>query len=258
MWVVRGWVAWGNHVMPTFVYTQLLRCRPAHGRYAARMPLLVIVRHGQASFGSADYDVLSPVGRQQALQTASALRAAGLEAAHVVTGSLRRQRHTAEAIGDAFGLSPTVDDRWNEYDADAVLAHHSDSAQRLEHPEGPSAAPQSPREFQRVLERALEAWIKAGDDSPSPETWPAFNARVGEALKAAGGASAGTTVIVSSGGVIGAIAVALIGVDPISFPRLNRVTINCGITRVITGSTGTTLVSFNEQGHLTTGMRTYR
>src|SRR5579875_2289169 len=222
------------------------------------MPLLVIVRHGQASFGSADYDVLSPVGRQQALQTAEALRDAGLEAAHIVTGSLRRQVGTADAIGDAFGLSPTVDERWNEYDADSVLAHHSDRRQRLEHPGDPSQTPASPREFQQVLERALEAWISAGESSPTSESWPAFNARVGAALQEAGTAHSGTTVIVTSGGVIGALAVALIGVDPISFPRLNRVTINCGITRVSVGSAGTTLVSFNEQGHLTTGMRTYR
>ncbi|HET9123383.1 MAG TPA: histidine phosphatase family protein [Solirubrobacteraceae bacterium] len=222
------------------------------------MPLLVIVRHGQASFGSADYDVLSPVGRQQALQTAGALRDAGLEAAHIVTGSLRRQRGTADAIADAFGLSPTIDERWNEYDADSVLAHHSESEQRLEHPEGPAAMPSSPREFQRVLEGALEAWITAGADSPTSESWPAFNDRVRAALQEAGTAHSGTTVIVTSGGVIGALAVSLIGVDPISFPRLNRVTINCGITRVIIGSAGTTLVSFNEQGHLSTGMRTYR
>ena len=222
------------------------------------MPLLVLVRHGQASFGSADYDVLSPVGRQQALQTATALKSAGLEAARVITGSLRRQRDTADAIGDAYGLQPTVDERWNEYDADAVLAEHSDSAQRLEHPDQPAEVPSSPREFQRVLEGALEGWITAGEDSPTAETWPAFNARVGAALQDAGAGVAGTTVIVSSGGVIGALAVALIGVNPISFPRLNRVTINCGITRVIVGSAGTTLASFNEQGHLTTGMRTYR
>jgi broad specificity phosphatase PhoE len=222
------------------------------------MPLLVIVRHGQASFGSADYDVLSPVGRQQALRTAGALRDAGLEAAHVITGSLRRQRDTAEAMADAFGLSPTIDERWNEYDADSVLAHHSDSGQRLEHPSDPGERPASPREFQRVLERALEAWITAGEESPSSETWPAFNGRLRAALHDAGHGHSGTTVIVSSGGVIGALAVELIGVDPISFPRLNRVTINCGITRVIVGSAGTTLVSFNEQGHLSTGMRTYR
>lgn len=222
------------------------------------MPLLVIVRHGQASFGSSDYDVLSPVGRQQSHLTAAALSAAGLDAARLITGSLRRQRDTAEAIADAYGLTPTVDERWNEYDADPVLAHHSDSAQRLEHPDGDDAVPSSPREFQRVLERALQAWVRAGDDSPTPETWPAFDARVNGALQAAGAAGPGTTVVVSSGGVIGALAVSLIGVDPLSFPRLNRVTINCGVTRVIVGSSGTTLVSFNEQGHLQGGMLTYR
>jgi broad specificity phosphatase PhoE len=222
------------------------------------MPLLVIVRHGQASFGSADYDVLSPVGRQQAQSTAAALSAAGLDAARIVTGSLRRQRDTADAIAAAYGLSPIVDERWNEYDADPVLAHHSESAQRLEHPSGPDAVPSSPRAFQRVLEGALESWVRAGDESPTHETWPAFNRRVNSALQAAGTAGPGTTVVVSSGGVIGALAVSLIGVDPISFPRLNRVTINCGVTRVIVGSAGTTLVSFNEQGHLTGGMLTYR
>ena len=222
------------------------------------MPLLVLVRHGQASFGSADYDVLSPVGRQQAQMTAAALSAAGLDAARIITGSLRRQRDTAEAIADTYGLSPTVDERWNEYDADPVLAHHSDSAQRLEHPAGPEAVPSSPREFQAVLERALDSWIRAGADSPTAETWPAFNERVNAALQAAGTAGPGTTVVVSSGGVIGALAVSLIGVDPASFPRLNRVTINCGITRIIFGSSGTTLVSFNEQGHLGGGMLTYR
>jgi broad specificity phosphatase PhoE len=222
------------------------------------MPLLAIVRHGQASFGTEDYDRLSGLGRSQAETTAAALSAAGVSAARLITGSLRRQQDTADALADAFGLSPTVDERWNGYDADAVLDAYSDSPLRLEHPHGAAATPTSPREFQAVLEPALTKWVSAGADSPTAETWPAFNERIGAALQAAGTAGAGTTVVVSSGGVIGALAVALLGVDPVSFPRLNRVTINCGITRVIFGSAGTTLVSFNEQGHLQVGERTYR
>ena len=101
------------------------------------MPLLAIVRHGQASFGTEDYDRLSGLGRRQAEATASALSNAGLEAARIITGSLRRQQDTATAIGDAYGLMPIVDERWNEYDADPVLEHHSQSPQRLEHPTSP-------------------------------------------------------------------------------------------------------------------------
>jgi broad specificity phosphatase PhoE len=222
------------------------------------MPLLAIVRHGQASFGTDDYDRLSGLGRRQAEATATALSAAGIDVSRIISGTLRRQRDTAAAIAGAYGLNPTEDERWNEYDADPVLEHHSSSAQRLEHPDSPEALPTSPREFQALLEQALEEWVRAGAASPTPETWPAFNDRVRAALQAAGTSGSGTSVVVSSGGVIGAISVGLLGVDPVSFPRLNRVTINCGITRVIFGSAGTTLVSFNEQGHLAVGERTYR
>jgi broad specificity phosphatase PhoE len=237
---------------------------PSHASCAAadlydqRMPLLAIVRHGQASFGTDDYDRLSGLGRIQAERTATALSAAGLDVSRIISGSLRRQQDTATALADAYGLTPSVDERWNEYAADPVLEHHSSSAQRLEHPSSADALPTSPREFQAVLERALEDWVSAGADSPTPETWPQFHDRVRAALEAAGTAGPGTTVVVSSGGVIGAIAVGLLGVDPVSFPRLNRVTINCGITRVIFGSAGKTLVSFNEQGHLAVNERTYR
>jgi broad specificity phosphatase PhoE len=222
------------------------------------MPLLAIVRHGQASFGTEDYDRLSGLGRRQAEATAAALDNAGLVASRVISGSLRRQQDTAVTIANAYGLTCTVDERWNEYDADQVLEHHSQSAQRLEHPHDSDQTPTSPREFQAVLERALEEWVRAGADSSAAESWPAFNDRVRAALQAAGTAGSGTTVVVSSGGVIGALAVGLLGVDPVSFPRLNRVTINCGITRVIFGSAGTTLISFNEQGHLAVGERSYR
>ncbi|MEC8667907.1 MAG: histidine phosphatase family protein, partial [Pseudomonadota bacterium] len=30
------------------------------------MPTLYLIRHGQASFGADDYDVLSPIGHEQA------------------------------------------------------------------------------------------------------------------------------------------------------------------------------------------------
>ena len=41
---------------------------------------------------------------------------------------------------------------------------------------------------------------------------------------------------------------------------LNRVTVNTGITKVVRGRSGTSLLSFNEHAHLTgvSGMLTYR
>ena len=222
------------------------------------MPLLLIVRHGQASFGAADYDALSALGVRQAQRTAAALQAAGIPVARVISGSLRRQRDTASAIARAYGLTASVDAGWDEYDADPILVEHSPSAQRLEHPSDPGAAPSSPRAFQAVLETALEGWIAAGEDSPAPETWPAFSGRVTAALAAAGASGPGTTVVCSSGGSIAAVCVALAGREPRGFVAFNRVCVNCGISRIVVGRGGTNLLSFNEHQHLAPEDITYR
>ena len=57
------------------------------------MGRLVLVRHGQASYGQADYDRLSPTGEQQARALGPTLAGLGLDALFV--GPLRRQQQTA-------------------------------------------------------------------------------------------------------------------------------------------------------------------
>src|SRR5207244_4278050 len=81
------------------------------------------------------------------------------------------QRDTAAALGREVEVDP----RFDEYRADDILAHHSAAGARLERSGDVTL---TPREFQDVLERALLAWIAAGEASPAPETWPAFAARV--------------------------------------------------------------------------------
>jgi phosphohistidine phosphatase SixA len=60
---------------------------------------VLLVRHGQASFGAADYDVLSDLGRRQAEIVAGSLAERGYRPARLVGGTLRRQRETAAALG---------------------------------------------------------------------------------------------------------------------------------------------------------------
>jgi broad specificity phosphatase PhoE len=147
----------------------------------------------------------------------------------------------------------SVDERWDEYDADDILAHHSASAARLERPGGVAL---TPREFQDVLEAALLAWVAAGDASPCAESWPAFAARVAAGLDAA---AERPTLVCTSGGAIAAACVGLLGIAPEAFVALNRVTVNTGVSKVVRGRSGTTLVTFNEHGHLEAeGLVTYR
>ena len=62
--------------------------------------------------------------------------------------------------------------------------------------------------------------------------------------------SGSTALVCTSGGPLAAACVQLLDLPPAAFVRFNRVTVNTGITKVVTGRGGTTLVSFNEHAHL--------
>ena len=68
------------------------------------MAELLIVRHGQASFGADDYDKLSEVGHEQSRLAGAALREAGWQPDRLVTGTLRRQKDTLKSMG--FDAAP--------------------------------------------------------------------------------------------------------------------------------------------------------
>ncbi|WP_238430248.1 histidine phosphatase family protein, partial [Frankia nepalensis] len=73
------------------------------------MSVIYLVRHGQASFGSADYDVLSELGYRQAALVGAELRARGVRVDLAVSGTLRRQRETARAALAAYaGAAPAA------------------------------------------------------------------------------------------------------------------------------------------------------
>ena len=109
----------------------------------------------------------------------------------------------------------------------------------------------TPREFQDILESALTAWIDAGDAAATKESYPAFTTRCAAALAdAAAGLSSGCAALVcTSGGVLAAVCAALLQA-PNTFLPVNRVAVNAGLTKVVIGRQGATLVSLNEHGHL--------
>jgi broad specificity phosphatase PhoE len=209
------------------------------------MGSLLLIRHGQASFGADDYDRLSALGHEQAQWAADELDRRGVVAATVRHGSLRRQTETAAPIPGS--VNAVVDPRWNEYDSDDLMSAHSASAVRLH------GSPQvSSRDFQVIIEDALHGWVAAGESSDAHETWPQFRVRVQDALSDAAGTlgSGETGVVVTSAGVIAAACALLTGGDAEAFVRFNRTGINAGITKIASGRSGLTLLTFNEHAHL--------
>jgi broad specificity phosphatase PhoE len=216
--------------------------------------VLLLVRHGQASFGAADYDVLSETGWEQGRLLGGWLRDRGVSPTAVVRGGMRRHRETAEAAG--WG-DPAVDPGWDEFDHLSVVAAD---------PAAPTGDVDR-REFQRAFEVATARWTAGGHDGEYAEPWSAFRARVATSFEAASAQAAGggqTVVVVSSGGPIAAVCATLVdpSADAASYARLwsrfNTVLVNSSVTRVVVGSTGARMLTFNEHPHLEGDALTYR
>ncbi|MGY2004769.1 histidine phosphatase family protein [Blastococcus sp. SYSU DS1024] len=217
------------------------------------MPLICLVRHGQASFGADDYDVLSELGRQQAGCVGEELRRRDLRDPVVVSGTLRRQRDTAALLAEAAGwaVSEQVDARLDEYDHLDLLKRYPEDAGAV----GDSGS----RQVQRLLDGALRSWIAAGD----ADGWPAFSSG---ALAAVSGLAAGLprgrdAVVVSSAGVVAAVVADLLGAPAEGVVALNRAAVNVGITSVVAGGSGLSLLAFNDHAHVSGDRRqllTYR
>lgn len=224
------------------------------------MGAIHLVRHGQASFGSGDYDRLSETGHLQARLTGEDMAGRGLRPALIIHGGLRRQRETAEGLleglrartGDpgAGDIELEVDERWAEYDADAVLEAARVAGLTTEHGTLDSAgsSDEAKQAFQRQLDAALGHW--AGLEAFAEYQRDADTALTDAAARSGTGR---TTVVVSSAGTI-SLAVAGLLADPEGvvglWTRLQRVTVNTGTARVVVGRGGMTCIAVNEHQHL--------
>jgi broad specificity phosphatase PhoE len=220
------------------------------------MGVLLLVRHGQASLGAADYDQLSELGRRQAQLVGARLAGPGLTIDRVVAGALRRQRDTAGALMAALGRPMTelgTDERLDEYDHVTVMARHDGGISFA----NATADGERGRALQSALEQAIGRWISGA--TGYGETHDTFIERVQGAIGDLV-VKPGVTVAVTSGGVISAYCALSLGLPVERWPSLARLVVNASITKVISGRMGTSLVTFNDHAHLESdrAMITYR
>jgi broad specificity phosphatase PhoE len=222
------------------------------------MGVVLLVRHGQASFGADDYDVLSETGWAQGRVLGAWLAKRDVTPTAIVRGDMRRHRDTAAAMveGGAWADAEVdVDPGWDEFDFDFLCAGTAYSGVDVT----------DRRAFQRIFEQATASWT-AGETGAFTESYAEFGARVRAALDRATAAAGpgGTVVVVSSGGPIAVACAAL--VDPEAdgpgvarlWHRFNTVLVNSSVSRLVVGSTGARLLTFNEHAHLEADHLTYR
>jgi len=229
------------------------------------MSILLLVRHGQASFGSRNYDQLSEVGHEQSRVLGRALAARGVRPDLIVRGALRRHEETAAGIieGLCVDVPVEVEHGWDEFDFQHVVEVHKPLYRSRTAMMADLARTGRPREaFQRAFEQATERWVGGDFDGEYDEPFPAFATRVTDALARTTALhdEHRTVLVVSSGGPIGMACSHLLAGDASLWAGLNKVAVNTAVSKVLRGSRGLTLSTYNEHGHLDHDRRllTYR
>lgn len=218
------------------------------------MSAVYLIRHGQASFGAADYDRLSDRGQQQARVLGQALARLAPRIGTVVSGDMLRHRQTAQACLQAMGRGGEwrSDPGWNEFDHGAVIdALRPDDIGHVRLRAELMAAADPHRAFQAMFEQAVMRWVGGSHDADYAETWQAFRARCRTALARLFDAlpQGSDALVFTSGGPIAALAQELLHIPDSDGFRLNWGLVNCGVTKLVRGRGGVRLSTLNGHAH---------
>jgi broad specificity phosphatase PhoE len=210
------------------------------------MGTLYLVRHGQASFGAADYDQLSELGRRQSERLGQYWRERGLRFDVVLTGTLRRHAQTWAGIASGAGYDHPVLalEGLNEYDSEAVIA--AIHPQPLQKPDTPEIV----RHHFRLLRDGLRQWMNGVVSPKGMPSYTDFLAGVTDALEQVRKNHEGNVLIVSSGGPISTAVGHVLGTTPETTIELNLRIRNSAVSEFVFNPKRHSLVSFNTLPHL--------
>lgn len=223
------------------------------------MTRLHLIRHGQASLGSQDYDRLSPLGIRQSEILGEYLAALELKFEAIYSGEMERQTDTAALVmekicgrGDRQQLVIRPD--FNEYDAHTIV--------RLQIPTMIREDPQIANALERlvtdgkalkmVFVRAMTAWVSGKWNAPEVETWPQYvdRVRTGIATVVQENSPGSDVAVFTSGGAICVAMLLALGLSAEQCILLALQTINTGVSVFHYSDGELSLSCFNSRAHL--------
>ena len=224
------------------------------------MGSIYLIRHGQASFGADDYDVLSPVGIRQARILGAHLAELELGFDRCLSGDLRRQkdtaRHTLARLAEAGLATPAleIDSAFDEFDALGVvralvptmLDDEPEALHILQNAAG------NPVEFQRLFSLVIARWLGGEHDTLGLQSWTDFLARVQAGLRrileTAGEHE--RIAVFTSGGTITALVHSITGMPAQQAFELSWHIVNTSLHQLKFRYNEVSLASFNGYTHL--------
>jgi broad specificity phosphatase PhoE len=227
------------------------------------MAVIYLIRHGQASFGSKDYDCLSELGRRQAALVGAALERAAGPFDALISGTLLRQQDTAREIAAALGSrAPQLETRaaFDEYDHVAIVrAYLPLFMAQVGAPRGVDEAEvmSNQKLFELAFRFMIKSWMdRAPHRHEGLEPWPSFCARVSGGLEylLASHDPKARLAIVTSGGPIAAALRAVLGLSNKRTLSMNWSIYNASLTQLYYGRSSrhddALLLGFNNVAHL--------
>lgn len=226
------------------------------------MSTLYLIRHGQASFGAEDYDVLSELGVRQSQRLGQHLAEYDFPIDALYSGPRKRQIDTAAHMvaamreaGREVGEVPVLD-AFDEYPAFELLkqwmpvlqAEDADFRDLL-------TSGQPTRIYERAFDHIIGKWVRGELDTGEIESYAQFCDRVRgglEQVMTAAGRGAHVAVVTSGGPISVTMRYTLELADRLMM-KVAWVTANASISELRfrgPAITDLTLVSFNSFTHL--------
>lgn len=222
------------------------------------MSLLLLVRHGQASFLADDYDQLSEKGQEQARILGRFWSERGFCPSLVVVGPCRRHEQTWQGILEGLAPDKTPEVQhlkdWDEYDSIALMKKVLPGLMETD-PELKEYAETYEKEpaksFQKMFEIVTKRWIREELDVEGVEPWAVFRSRVQRGWKElVAGAERGSTIaVVTSAGPVASVMADVLGLSEELALSLSWQVYNASVTEFLFSSNQISLSRFNTTPH---------
>jgi len=211
------------------------------------MAEITLVRHGQASFGTDNYDRLSNIGHRQARWLGKHWRQLDKHFDRVITGTMVRHHETAQGVLAGLEKALPIDAHpgLNEYDFQGLL-----TPLKEQHPAHWVETGHAKRDYYHNMKQALSYWMDGTIATDGKDSWATFCERIQAAFAFALDSGAKRTLMVSSGGPISVILQSVLQLDNARTRDLTLQIKNSSTHKLLYNGTALTLDSFNDVSHL--------
>lgn len=219
------------------------------------MGAIYLVRHGQASFGKADYDKLSAKGCKQSEILGKALSKT-VTPDQFYSGNLLRHEQTANYFMSGYGgtrHSTVTHSGFNEFNhVDVLIQFRPEWKDYSVMAADIAKAPVPKKAFQSAFTDAVIRWVSGHHDSDYQETWTQFQARCNQALNSviSQSSDAKNIVIFTSGGPISVILQKILKLGDRETLSVNEVLVNTGVTKLLFSGDRLSMSYVNNYSHL--------